>query len=292
MKKSGACVFSIIALLIALATVALGQGGTYTTLNYPGAIYTWAAGINDIGEVIGYYQYDGGRINGFLLRDGSYTSIAYPGALDTTLTGINDSELITGYAFHPNVGFIYDSRTQTFTALPQKQQPAYVFGINDAGTVTGYVTVEEGASYASFVNSESGETHRIQPPGAIATQTFGISNSGMVVGASNSSTYANFAFQRGQYWSIQLPWANAGLNGISPDGTMTVGWWEKRSGANPQGFVQSNRTYIVLVPKGAVFSEATGVNNSGKAVGYFEDSSGWHGFTWVASADSGAGTQK
>jgi hypothetical protein len=292
MNKSGKCTFSIVVLVLAFATTALAQGGTYTTLNYPGAIYTWAAGINNAGEIVGYYQNNATQIDGFLLSNGTYTNISYPGAADTTLTGINDSGQITGYTFNPSVGFLYDSQTQSFTKMSYAGQPTYPFGINDAGTVTGYATVQGGASYSSFVESKSGEAHRIQPPGATATQTFGISNSGIIVGASNSATYLNFAFQDGKYQPLQFPWTYAGLNGISEDGTKTAGWWEKKSGSAPHGFVQSNKTYIVLVPPGAMFSEATGVNDNSNVVGYFEDSSGWHGFIWVPSANSSDETQR
>ena len=72
------------------------SGGTYTSLNYPGALYTYAYGINDAGTIVGYYEKDG-TTSGFSLSGGTYTSLNYPGASYTFAQGINDAGTIVGY---------------------------------------------------------------------------------------------------------------------------------------------------------------------------------------------------
>jgi probable HAF family extracellular repeat protein len=81
----------------------------FTTLEYPGATATVASGINDAGDVVGWYVADE-VMRGFLYRDGTYTSVEYPGAVRTQISGIGaDGTLVGAYrlageppvAFHP-----------------------------------------------------------------------------------------------------------------------------------------------------------------------------------------------
>lgn len=73
----------------------LKDGSTFTSINVPGAVSTWATGINDQGEVVGYYS-DGTHTYGFLESGGTYTSFNVPGATDTEANGINDAGEIVG----------------------------------------------------------------------------------------------------------------------------------------------------------------------------------------------------
>jgi hypothetical protein len=84
------------------------SGGSYTTINDPLANQgTGAMGINNAGQIVGYYlstacNYpgcSGAQHFGFLYSGGTggtYTTISYPGAMDTILYGINNSGLILG----------------------------------------------------------------------------------------------------------------------------------------------------------------------------------------------------
>ncbi len=78
--------------------------GVYTTLNYPGAAYTWATAVNDTDEVVGYYCIDT-FINcetvsvvwhGFLYQAGAYSNIDVPGVLANFPYGINNKGVISG----------------------------------------------------------------------------------------------------------------------------------------------------------------------------------------------------
>jgi probable HAF family extracellular repeat protein len=67
-------------------------------VNYPGTLSTAATGINDNGQVVGYYLGPSGKTNGFLYSGGTFTSIDYPGFPNTFLEGINNSGQIVGSA--------------------------------------------------------------------------------------------------------------------------------------------------------------------------------------------------
>jgi uncharacterized membrane protein len=74
--------------------------GTFTTLDVPGSEYTYASGINDSGQIVGYY-YDAifPYNHGFLLDQGSYTTLDVPGAGFTNANGINASGQIVGWYY-------------------------------------------------------------------------------------------------------------------------------------------------------------------------------------------------
>src|SRR5712692_10602561 len=78
----------IAALVVFLGTTA---DGATTFFAVPNATGTFAAGINNAGQVVGTYVLDG-QGHGFLRdSDGSLTYIDFPDAVSTAANGINDS---------------------------------------------------------------------------------------------------------------------------------------------------------------------------------------------------------
>ena len=61
-------------------------------------------GINDAGQIVGYYQVLG-VAHGFLYKNGAYITIDNPNGYDTYLTGINSAGAIAGYYFTFDTGF-------------------------------------------------------------------------------------------------------------------------------------------------------------------------------------------
>ncbi len=78
---------------------------TFTTLDVPGASYlgTLTFGINDAGQIVGYFYKNTG-IHGFPYSGGRFTTIDVPGAVFATdaryARGINDAGQIVGYFFN------------------------------------------------------------------------------------------------------------------------------------------------------------------------------------------------
>src|SRR5271166_1612497 len=75
---------------------------TYTTLDDPAATNstngTYAQGVNDTGEVVGYYYDSAGNAHGFRDIGGKYTTLDYPGINTQTFPeGINDEGQIVGW---------------------------------------------------------------------------------------------------------------------------------------------------------------------------------------------------
>src|SRR5215467_646140 len=69
---------------------------SFTTIDVPGAINTQAFGINDSGQIVGFFD-DALGGHGFVLdTGGNFTTIDVPGASSTRAFGINDSGQIVG----------------------------------------------------------------------------------------------------------------------------------------------------------------------------------------------------
>jgi len=60
-----------------------------TTLAVPGGSATQCRGINDAGNVVGFYTGSDNKTHGFYYQNGDYKTIDYPGAIATSLYGIN-----------------------------------------------------------------------------------------------------------------------------------------------------------------------------------------------------------
>ena len=88
---------------LAILILALGPKGpaqaqyTFSSVDVPGAKQTYALGMNDAGQIVGYYNFSvGSPSHAFLLSDCQYTTIDVPGATSTQAYGINNAGQIVG----------------------------------------------------------------------------------------------------------------------------------------------------------------------------------------------------
>src|SRR5215469_7447796 len=104
------CRNSVLAVLIFLAAWASAQSDskppairtiypTFTTIDVPGAYYSEATAINNVGQIVGEFGQDQNvDTTGFLYENGTFTTFYYPADPPwTNPFGINDSGLISGY---------------------------------------------------------------------------------------------------------------------------------------------------------------------------------------------------
>jgi uncharacterized membrane protein len=281
---------SLAVLLLASVPLALAQG-TYAQIDVPGATGTVVYAVDTIGDLAGWYvDYVQGIFyqHGFLLSGATYTTaVDYPGSSDTILLGMNDLGQVVGTGFMPEVGFLYDVASQTFTTVSYPgATTTEPFAINNARTIAGDVSF--GTTYRGF--DLVGSRYRpIWLSGAARTYVTGIGASGelLVSGLSQSGGVLNFLFNQGKYQRIVVPHApGAEAVGISPAGGTLVGFYYPSSGGTA-GFLYQNKTLTTLQFPGSNTTEASGVNDAGVVAGYFYDSFGVaHGFTWTPPADA------
>ena len=159
------------------------SGGAYAPVN--AGLFTFAEGINNLGDVTGYESAVGSTATGFLIKNGAETTFSVPGhLLDTLAEAINDSDQIVGYYNHVTQGFL----RQANGSLQLLDFPA--FGINNSGIIVGSQSTGYNTGVGILYLNGADFTYAF--PGAISTGFYGINNNNEVIGTyvdSNSNTH-------------------------------------------------------------------------------------------------------
>jgi probable HAF family extracellular repeat protein len=199
----------------------------YTPLNYPGANYTGAFGINDAGTIVGRYTDASGNSHGFSYNGTTYTPLDYPGASSTVVIGINDAGTIVGRytdASDNSHGFSHNGTTYTPLDYPGASYTG-ALGINDAGTIVGVYADASGnnlgflAHYAHDFNADG------KPDLIWQNQTTGE----IGVWFMNGTTMTGFSYLTPDTVS-DLNWKIVGVSDFNGDGKPDILWQHQTSG--------------------------------------------------------------
>jgi hypothetical protein len=123
-------------------------GGVVTTFSGPNGVTISPLAINNLGQIVGYYNNPDFAKGFFRDADGTLTyPIEYPVAKYTTLTGINDAGLMVGS--YTDVGLVtHGLVVKNFTELTSYEHPdatnnlTYFGGINNNNLINGYYQVD------------------------------------------------------------------------------------------------------------------------------------------------------
>lgn len=198
---------------ICAVTVLFGTGyamaGTWTTLDYPGAVATVVHGING-NNIVGWYS-DGSRniprnnIHGFVYDGTSWVTLDMPGLSNTQIFDIDGSNIVGFSSSSPNPhSFLYSITNQILIIL------------NEPGAVYGYGTVVQGISDNTLVGyyEDSSLLHHgfsyngtawatLDYPGAYWTDIHGISGSNLVGWYMGISENHGFIYEMtSQMWTL------------------------------------------------------------------------------------------
>ncbi len=173
----------------------LQLGATTITLSDPDSNgYTIATGINNGGEVVGYY---GGSIakhdhnlHGFTYLGGTFTTVDVPGAVITKLTGISNNGDITGNYTDSalNLHGVVISGNQ-YTTIDASTSGFYPSGVNSSGTIIGDTGFGTASSVACFAKG----TRILTDRGEIAVELFAVGDAVTTVdGQTSTITWLGF----------------------------------------------------------------------------------------------------
>jgi hypothetical protein len=101
------------------------KGGTVTTIDPFGSTFTQALGIDNLGEVVGFYDDGMGVQHGYIDVGGSFTSFDPTGSINTTISGLNDLGQIVVFYTDANdnvIGFVGTPTPETGTFAPRGRQ--------------------------------------------------------------------------------------------------------------------------------------------------------------------------
>ena len=116
----------------------LMHDGEFSSVDFPESEGTKVAGINDHGQMVGYYDTpDTSR--GFLLDDGQFTEIDPPDSLTTLPSGIDNRGRVVGGYLDPNGingrGFIWDDGSYRTITAPGERTDSIALALNDRGDI-------------------------------------------------------------------------------------------------------------------------------------------------------------
>jgi hypothetical protein len=260
-------------------------GFQYTTLQVPGSTSTAAEGINNNGDIVGWFV-SGGVTAGFLYTAGAFQTISCPNTAVTLAYGINDSGTIVGVCgsagFTNALGFVYQNGSYSYVQYA-KFSLTELFGITNEGLIIGGAANDRHFHMISraFVYS-NGTFYKINTP----TFPGGVNNSNTVTGAVCKSSCKGAIFLDVQnawkkHQTVMYPGAAYSyFHGINDSGD-SVGVWGPDSNGQQDAFVYSlsSKTFTGFVVGNSVFSQANGINNSGEIVGeYSDDGTTYRGF--------------
>lgn len=128
---------------------------TYTTLDHPGALYTFLWGINDAGKISGSYINDNDPTytsHGFVYAGGTFMKIDYPGARATSVIGINNLDDVVGSHIQNNGahGYIHSQGRFRSFDMPGATSTRAI-AINDSREIVGSYFSSQCASGCGFI---------------------------------------------------------------------------------------------------------------------------------------------
>jgi hypothetical protein len=271
----------------------------FTTIDYPDAGETFVTGINNNGEMVGWYH-DAAGDHGFLRSsDGlTFTTFDNPAAIGgTSIQGINNSGYLTGSFFNSTTNgtsFLLRSDGSGLINFddPNASGPTYAHGINDNAQIVGHFSGGS-SDVHGFLRNADGSFITLDDPsapvgtiGTHGTVARGINNVGEIVGyVPGLNGLGDIGFLRDSdgsvYTAIVVPNSkNVTVpTDINNNGSI-VGYFGDLDSAT-LGFVRSNIGVFSIfeVPDAAHGNTfAQGINDAGEIVGYFANVSGYHGF--------------
>lgn len=215
---------------------------SYQSENFPGSAQTQVTGLNDAGVSVGFLSYtnDANPAHnanyGFWMRGGHYHKVVFPttnhhSSKVNQLLGVNNSGVAVGFYLNSvgNAhGYLYNIVTRRFTAVQVAGAVSVTAAaINNHGAVAGYFTTARGAT-DGFLRRPNGALVVLAKPGAGATQAFGVSALGEVVGSYTvGSMFFGFTWTpRSGFTTINDPSGAGGtiVNGVNKAGDL-VGYY-------------------------------------------------------------------
>jgi probable HAF family extracellular repeat protein len=267
----------------------LDQDG-FLVIDYPGAQATFAARMNNQGQIVGAYSNEPNTPafnlpHGFLREaDGVFKSIDFPGARRTQPFGINNLGQIVGEYVDQNGrshGFLWNNGVFTTIDAPGPVGTSTIaFDINDSGQIVGIPftgSISAGpcpaGSCPGFLRNANGVFTEVKIPGALRVFPYGINNLGRIVGDYVDKEGKARGFLLGQGGVVNIAVRDAkGITLVHDinDGGQLAGAYDILA----HGYLKDtsgNFTIIDHPDTKSLTGETIGINNFGHIVGSYVD---------------------
>jgi hypothetical protein len=274
----------------------LAGGYQYTSIDFPGSIWTAIYAINARGHIVGRYFDADDVSHSFVLRDGEFETIDYPDSAETLAArGINAAGEIVGNYVEPNGKFSgYLLRNGKFKRIRYPGvSHTLLSSINNAGDIVGLFVDDSTETGGTFIRNRDGTFRLIGVPWASLDIRSAQDNGRVMVGsADNADTTGAWRgfivtgpdeIELVEHPDQQFPCSF--LRYVNQAGEM-VGVYDAATSITEclmikrRGFLRRpNGRFKSLHFPGAATTDGFGINDDGVIVGIVEDHAGnSHGF--------------
>jgi uncharacterized membrane protein len=260
---------------------------TFTSIDFPGSIFTSAHAINSAGQIVGRYTDAEGTNHGWLLSGGEFTTIDFPDAAFTGATEINAAGDIVGLyktvVSGPFHGFLLRGGEFTSIDFPDSTGTSAT-GINARGDIVGgycdgtIMLCPFGGlgNHGYLLNGDAFAT--IDFPGASITEPWKVNSRGEVVGFYVDTIGMTHGYLRssGEFTSIDFPGAaDTEALGINSSGEIVGGYCfapcDPTGIIGHHGFELRDGQFTTIDFPGALFTRAFAISSRGEIVGAYRD---------------------
>lgn len=253
-----------------------------TTFDYPGATSTTPIGINELGDVSGYFTDTSGATRGFVrFRNGRFSApIVEPNdGTSTQGQGINTSRVTCGFYLSPvdgqNHGYFLSGSTFTEFNVTGAAQ-TFVFGsLTDSGNFVGSFNVPSGP-LQGYLNV-GGATTVVNVPGAQATEPLGINSASESVGLYfDPAGFHGFFRDAAGVLTFPLDVSGATFTELADlnDSGRIVGIYGDSAGLTHGLLMTTAGAFLSFDYPGQTITGLIGINNAGLTCGLYVDSAG------------------
>ena len=299
-------------LLITVSTALFAQTFTYAPINIPGAVATEARGINNNGEVVGFYyttkscteptgevQFPNCIVHGFKMVNGTIIKLMVPNSMSTAILGVNDYGDLVGFTIlndgsahaflwlHTNVVKLLNAAG----AGGNSDEHTVAFGVNKALTVVGglwfYSTPQGSGGWVwqngTFTTMNPGDT----VSGTCCWSVNGISNNGFLSGTNFYNDFVSAWFKSAtdeDFYPLTKDTNGTAVNSNSDVIGYSVsgkGWFAKsiESNEGTNDATEAKPAFISVAYPNSKATYPMGLNDKRWIAGVYTDSSGvMHGF--------------
>jgi hypothetical protein len=247
-------------------------------IDFPGAAATFPAGINDRGNIVGYYRSPDFSHHGFIYSNGTFQSFDPPGSSDTFVLSINDPGEISGTFSDVNGSHGFLLQNGHFSVIDYPNGQTQLEKINSRGQAVGTSYPNSGAPSIGFSLGHNGLTTLPPLPFGYDVSPTGINDSGLIVG-----TYDDFSFNASGYLEngavfshLDFPAATSSIPTAINAQANSTGYLSDYYGLTT-AFYKRGDTWLHILYGGNSdyggfsFTILQGMNNSGDAVGTYLD---------------------
>jgi hypothetical protein len=154
-------------------------------IDVPGSTATEARGINNQGDVVGFYgALPDGSTHGFVMKNGKFRTIDFPGAVATGAYKIDESGAIVGFFYDSGLnlhGFSYKNGRFQRLDVPSATDTV-AFGINSSGDIVGGYNLFQPVTHGFILHDGTYTT--FDTPFGVNTEVLAINDFSELVGAS------------------------------------------------------------------------------------------------------------